>query len=113
MEVGWEDSQGDSLPATHAAGATQATRAVAQADYDYQLIQVGNYGFAAAPRHSFMEEVIEGMLRRGESANPSTTWTSGSPSTIFCNLRYRRCVCRCDALRDFPATVCDDFTETR
>ena len=39
------------------------------------LIQIGNYAFAAEPRHWFMEQVIDEMLRRAESVNPSTTWT--------------------------------------
>ena len=39
------------------------------------LVQVGNYAFAAHAGHWFMEEVIDEMLRRAESVNPSTTWT--------------------------------------
>lgn len=36
------------------------------------LMQVGNYGFAARPRHWFLEEVIDEMLHRAAAINPST-----------------------------------------
>ena len=40
------------------------------------LLQVGNYGFAAEAGHWFMEEVIDETLCRAGAINPSTIWNN-------------------------------------